>query len=44
MELLANGSVSASQDKYIAQAKEYQKLQDTVMNIEDEVRKQYEGT
>lgn len=43
-ELYSTGEVKAAQEAYLKDKKELETLQDTYMNIEDDVRKEYEGT
>lgn len=44
MELMSTWTLNASQNAYLKTKWEYTKLQDTLINIENEVRKQYEWT
>lgn len=43
-ELYSTGEVKTAQDTYLKDKKGLETLQDTYMNIEDDVRKEYEGT
>lgn len=44
IELMGTGTFKSSQDEYIQSMRKYKEINDQIRNIEDDVRKQYEGT